>query len=113
MDELTWLQSWYVEQCDGDWEHSFGVHIGTLDNPGWSLDIDLAETPLEDLVRPNHFEERDENDWIAYEFKERKFIGHCGPRNLSELIRVFQQVWMESASAATEAGSREPGAGSP
>ena len=69
MDQLNWFQSWCVKH-----------------NPGWSLDIDLAETPLEDLERANRLDERDENDWIAYEVKNSKFIGHCGPENLGELI---------------------------
>ena len=42
MDELQLLQEWYVAQCDGDWEHSYGVKIDTLDNPGWSLKVDLV-----------------------------------------------------------------------
>ncbi|PYJ29620.1 MAG: hypothetical protein DMF24_09765 [Verrucomicrobia bacterium] len=42
------LQRWYKAQCDGDWEHSYGVSIGTLDNPRWSLKIDLVDTPLQD-----------------------------------------------------------------
>ncbi|KAA2301834.1 rhodanese-related sulfurtransferase, partial [Clostridioides difficile] len=25
MDTLKWIQSWYYENCDGDWEHSYGV----------------------------------------------------------------------------------------
>ena len=29
------LQKWYKSQCNGDWEHSFGIKIETLDNPGW------------------------------------------------------------------------------
>jgi len=29
------IQDWYRRQCDGDWEHSYGVKIETLDNPGW------------------------------------------------------------------------------
>jgi hypothetical protein len=33
-DLLRWLQDWHAGQCDGDWEHSYGVDIGTLDNPG-------------------------------------------------------------------------------
>ncbi|MFE2849501.1 Imm53 family immunity protein, partial [Streptomyces scopuliridis] len=32
---LDWLQNWYTQQCDGDWEHEWGVKIATLDNPGW------------------------------------------------------------------------------
>ncbi|MCJ8010986.1 immunity 53 family protein [Paenibacillus sp. KQZ6P-2] len=22
---LRWLQDWYFQNCNGDWEHSFGV----------------------------------------------------------------------------------------
>ena len=98
MNELSWLQSWYVEQCDGRWEHSYGVQIGSLDNPGWSLDIDLAETTLEHLVRSRHFEERSENDWVSYEIKEGKFIGHGGPTNLDEIIGVFRRIWQTGVS---------------
>ncbi|WP_239135544.1 Imm53 family immunity protein, partial [Actinoplanes derwentensis] len=29
-DALTWLQGWYATQCDGDWEHEYGVSIETL-----------------------------------------------------------------------------------
>lgn len=47
MDTLEWLQKWYVSQCDGDWEHSFRVHIETLDNPGWRISFDLENTDLE------------------------------------------------------------------
>ena len=36
-DALYLLQRWYVAQCDGEWEHAYGVEIGTLDNPGWSI----------------------------------------------------------------------------
>ncbi|MEU4549059.1 Imm53 family immunity protein [Nonomuraea dietziae] len=43
---LTSLQSWYASCCDDDWEHSYGVTIGTLDNPGWCMKIDLVDTSL-------------------------------------------------------------------
>jgi hypothetical protein len=39
---LQWLQEWYLEQCDREWEHEYGIKIGTLDNPGWTITIDLA-----------------------------------------------------------------------
>ena len=47
MDVLLRLQKWYADQCDGDWEHQYGVHVGMLDNPGWQVDIDLTDTDLE------------------------------------------------------------------
>jgi hypothetical protein len=44
-DELAWLEQWYQEQCDGDWEHHCGVTIETLDNPGWLVQADLRARP--------------------------------------------------------------------
>jgi hypothetical protein len=45
--EIEELQQWYESQCDGDWEHDFGMRIGTLDNPGWSVEINVVDTPLD------------------------------------------------------------------
>jgi hypothetical protein len=42
---LSILENWYSPQCNGHWEHGFGVRISTIDNPGWSADIDLHDTP--------------------------------------------------------------------
>jgi len=47
MNALSELQKWYFAQCDGDWEHSYGVRIDTVDNPGWTLEIDLVGTNLD------------------------------------------------------------------
>lgn len=47
MNELVQTQDRYLSQCNGDWEHQCGLKIRTLDNPGWSIEIDLAETELE------------------------------------------------------------------
>ncbi|MET9563851.1 Imm53 family immunity protein [Streptomyces tauricus] len=33
------MQNWYAQQCDGDWEHEWGVEIAMLDNPGWNVSI--------------------------------------------------------------------------
>jgi hypothetical protein len=40
------LSIWYSKYCNEDWEHTYGIKIQTIDNPGWSLQISLAETPL-------------------------------------------------------------------
>ncbi|MCC7418876.1 MAG: immunity 53 family protein [Planctomycetaceae bacterium] len=47
MNTLLRLEEWYAAQCDGNWEHQYGVHIGTLDNPGWLVRVDLVGTSLE------------------------------------------------------------------
>ena len=40
------LQQWYEAQCNGDWEHHYGISIESQDNPGWRVEIDLKDTPL-------------------------------------------------------------------
>ncbi|MBJ7330653.1 MAG: hypothetical protein JHC95_12210 [Solirubrobacteraceae bacterium] len=45
-DPLRHLEAWYLAQCDGDWEHEFGVSIETLDNPCWRMRIDLCGADL-------------------------------------------------------------------
>ena len=43
-NNFLWLQQWYYGHCNGDWEHGSGIHIDTLDNPGWSITINLEDT---------------------------------------------------------------------
>ena len=61
---LSWLQGWYMSRCDGDWEHTWGVRIDTLDNPGWTVRIDVAETNLESRPFDRFEYQRDEHDWL-------------------------------------------------
>jgi len=42
MDLLTWLEEWYRCKCDGAWEHSHGVRLDTIDNPGWRVEVDIG-----------------------------------------------------------------------
>ncbi|WP_203237204.1 Imm53 family immunity protein [Streptomyces gilvosporeus] len=49
LDPLSSLTAWYTSQCDGGWEHEYGIRIETLDNPGWSVCRRPAEHPH---VRP-------------------------------------------------------------
>src|SRR5260221_4160816 len=39
MTALSDLENWYRSQCNGEWEHGEGITIGTLDNPGWSIQV--------------------------------------------------------------------------
>ena len=94
-DALQNLQHWYLAQCNGDWEHSYGVKIETLDNPGWSLAIELTGTSLE-----NAFVSKvsrgvvagdlsDNQDWLVCEVKDKVFTGAGGPNTLDTLIGIF------------------------
>jgi len=95
---LRWLQKWYRRQCDGEWKHQYGVRIDTLDNPGWSVKIDLTGTALEgrtvDWVR----HEISEADWVYYRLKDDTFDAAGGPTNLVSILRAFRSLVEQSAS---------------
>ena len=90
IDLLRRLQDWYVSQCDGGWEHAYGISITTLDNPGWKINVDLTDTDLigrtfDDIL----FEGKDNNDWYQCRIRNDDFEGHCGPHHLGDVIAIF------------------------
>ncbi len=89
-NELERLQKWYVNQCNEEWEHTFGITISTLDNPGWLLEVDLTETELESrILNEVKIQRQDKDDWLGCVIHKKKFVGTCGPTNLIELIAIF------------------------
>lgn len=83
------IQSWYAKQCNGEWEHQYGIKIDTLDNPGWSVEIDLAGTSLADLEISDAQEVRSDDDWLSYSVSDGKFRGFGGPESLEGIIEKF------------------------
>ena len=83
------LQDWYLAQCNGDWEHEFGIKIDTLDNPGWSVVIDLLGTKYENKKFNELNYERNSNDWIQCSVINDQFKAAGGPRNLKEIVTIF------------------------
>jgi len=88
---IKWVQSWYHSQSYDDWEHWHGVRIDTLDNPGWSVDIDLIDTELEDRKFIEVEYDRSDNDWIMCRVKNNVFEGRGGPEKLIEILNVFKK----------------------
>ncbi|MBV5264024.1 immunity 53 family protein [Pinisolibacter aquiterrae] len=91
MDVLDWFARWYESQCDGDWEHGFGPSIGTLDNPGWSLEIDLTGTDCDGrtLERITHNYEHETGWWTCWT-DGNVFRGAGGPLRLRSLLEAFR-----------------------
>lgn len=101
---LTWLMQWYLAECNDDWEHSYGVKIDTLDNPGWTIKIDLKETslwgkpfkrlecgePSRDLK-----EWRELGSWLVADVYGDTFDVACGPLDLDAAIQAFRD-WAET-----------------
>lgn len=94
---LSELQSWYVEQCDGEWEHQYGIKIETLDNPGWAVEIDLTGTRLSSATLQERIEERSATDWIHISAGNGLFRGFGGAKNLAEILERFLS-WAGSAA---------------
>lgn len=87
---LDRLCKWYSAQCDGEWEHRYGLRIETLDNPGWIIRIDLNGIALEAARHePGLVVSRSESDWIHASIESNRFTLACGPGNLEEAIVYF------------------------
>ena len=89
------LEQWYSQQCNGLWEHGFGVEISTLDNPGWTVSVSLHDTRKREATCQRIKIERGHDDWISYWVENQKFEIRCGPLNLSEAIEIFVK-WFNS-----------------
>lgn len=84
------IQDWYKINCNGDWEHSYGYKIETLDNPGWAIKIDLAETALENIEFQREFQNpKNDNDWFQIHTENNILNIYCGPENMKSTFEIF------------------------
>lgn len=96
MNKLIKIQNWYKSQCNGAWEHTNGISIETMDNPGWHVSIDIEETSLNGKTF-DHYEHgtsNDNNDWLICKIENGKFIAAAGPEKLEEILEIFIK-WAE------------------
>lgn len=101
MNVLAELQSWYAAQCNRDWEHERGIEIGTLDNPGWRLTINLEGTTLEHVPFSEASNLEPEVDWFRCWIQDGKFQAAGGPFMLERMLRIFVD-WMKSVGSTSE-----------
>jgi hypothetical protein len=95
---LSWLQAWYMANCDDDWEHQYGVKIQTIGNPGRSVSIELDRTPLDgsDFERVEVI--CDANNWLLARVEGNTWQFDGGPLNLSEGLYLFRD-WAQDRAA--------------
>ncbi|MFC3148563.1 immunity 53 family protein [Piscinibacterium candidicorallinum] len=91
MEQIARLQEWYSDQCNGGWEHTHGVKLDTLDNPGWWLVVDLGGTnlahkPFEAVARGDS---EFDADWLRCKVVSGKFEAAGGSKNLADMLEVF------------------------
>lgn len=99
---LSWLQSWYANQCNDEWEHEWGINIGTFDTPGWYVTIELRGTKLE--WKRTHWVRmgQERSDWHAFRFTSGTFEGIGGPASLPFLLAEFRKVAEAKAKMTPE-----------
>jgi hypothetical protein len=97
---LADLQNWFLSQCNGEWEHSRGLSIGTLDNPGWAVEVDLSDTPWEKTVWENLSFDNGEHDWVHCTKKDAEFKGYGDGNKLEFILNHFLNRVGEGRSSA-------------
>ena len=84
------IQDWYKINCNGDWEHSYGFKIATLDNPGWAIKIDIAETALENLEFQREYQNpKNDSDWFQIRTENKILNIYCGPESMKSTFEIF------------------------
>lgn len=91
---IEWLEDWYTSQCNEDWEHCYGIHMWSLPEKGWHLDVGVRETELEDIPFTPVGVKRSDTDWYRCWVENYKFYGLGGLHNLTDMIQVFRE-WAE------------------
>jgi hypothetical protein len=86
------------------WEHSFGITIETIDNPGWSVTISLERTELESMPVEPVKTEANERDWVQCRVAERGM----GRTSVDLRVTVVHQTFPTS-SAYSEGGPKLSG----
>ncbi len=91
MELIQWIENWYKSKCDGRWEHRDGIRIMTLDNPGWSVKINLEDTEIDEKYFEKLNVDNDDNDWYICEVKERCFHGVGDISKLYIILKIFKE----------------------
>jgi hypothetical protein len=90
VEVLERIQAWYKAQAERGGEPKPGIRIETLrERPGWSVQIDLAGTPLSGLKLAPYREGATDRDWLAYRIKDDRFDGIGDPTKLQALLFAF------------------------
>jgi Immunity protein 53 len=94
-NNLEWLEGWYQQQCDGDWENRQGLRLESLRRPGWRLIISLEGTSAQN-ASPNRLSlDTSGGEWLDCTISAQRFEGAGDPRRLEQIIGVFRK-WVET-----------------
>tara|TARA_R110000782_G_scaffold162914_6_gene254696 strand:- start:507 stop:803 length:297 start_codon:yes stop_codon:yes gene_type:complete len=92
MDILDWIQDWFKDNCDGNWEHGDAIQINTLDKPGWEVEIDISNTSIASMNLDWILNENDKDDWYGVKISNQKFIAAGDAGKLNFLLGLFKDM---------------------
>jgi hypothetical protein len=99
---LAWLMCWYASNCDGDWEHCYGISIKLVPPSIWEIQINIEETNLEDKPFTTIDTKNSDKDWIycfveqtnlfysPTEIINQKFHGSGDLTKLEMILNIFR-----------------------
>lgn len=100
INDLEWLETWYRQQCNGDWEHRKGMllqPLRTCGQHGWQLRIELGGTTAAGFA-PRHLalcaiDGVIPRMWLRCTLNSYQFKGEGG--DVEELVGVFRN-WVDA-----------------
>lgn len=99
---LSRLEAWFSSECNGDWEHTYGITLETVDNPGWMLTVQIRDTPLSGRPFTTVSERASDSDWLHCAVTDGVFRGSGGIGSLERILTVFLD-WAEAFQPCSEA----------
>jgi hypothetical protein len=92
MEILDWIQNWFKDNCNGQWEQGDGIQITTLDNPGWEVEIDISNTSIATITIEWILNEKGPQDWYGVKIEDQKFNASGDSGKLVFLLGLFKEM---------------------
>ncbi len=92
MEILDWIQHWFKNNCDGNWEHNDGIQITTIEKPGWDVEIDISNTSIANIHIPWILNENGAQDWYGVKIENQKFNASGDAGKLKFLLNLFKEM---------------------
>ena len=94
--DIAGLEDWYADLCNGDWEHTGGIKIETLDNPGWCITVtyDPHEPEPESINwLLEHYSNPEKPIFVKYDREKLTLEVLCeGTHTLADAMRMVLAV---------------------
>lgn len=117
LDTSIRMARWYAWQCDGDWEHEYGIRVERV-HDGWNLSIDLSFTEVESVdfdlqkVYAEFRVARPYDASIQLSRAGKQLRGKCGAGAMTDMVGVafdwieYIREWREDTAEAPERPDR-------